>query len=357
MKPSQRIALFATASALVHAAFVGKLPIALPAPDPPTILVTRLAPLEEPPPARLKPLRKPRPARHIARALPSEQRAPPPLVTAEVSPLLLPDAEPAPGDDPVAAAEETPLDVVNAASPQADVAPTAPAPATNDATPLAVRQLPPSGEIRYRVFYGSDQFSIGTALVSWQAAADTYRISSLAETEGLVDLFRPMRYSYVSAGRVTTAGLQPESLVVSRQRRGRHDDFISRFDWATRALTLGPSASVHQVALADGTQDILSFAYQLALLPLAPGRMALTVTNGFKLTDYEVEVGAEEALETPLGVLRTVPLRQVRRLNKEGIELWLALDYHHLPVRVRFLDREGRMSGEQLVTSIRVDPP
>ena len=31
-----------------------------------------------------------------------------------------------------------------------------------------------------------------------------------------------------------------------------------------------------------------------------------------------------------------------------------ALDYHRLPVRVRFLDREGRMSGEQLATSIRV---
>jgi len=188
----------------------------------------------------------------------------------------------------------------------------------------------------------------------WDTTDSTYRIRSQAETEGLADLFVSRRLSYTSEGRVTPTGLQPDALVVSRARRGRSDDFTARFNWAVSELTLGPPATARQVPLAAGTQDIVSFAYQLALLPLAPGRLDLIVTNGFKLETYEVEVGSEEILDTPLGKLRTVPLRQVRRPNKEGVEIWLALDYHRLPVRVRFLDREGRMSGEQLATSIRV---
>ena len=39
---------------------------------------------------------------------------------------------------------------------------------------------------------------------------------------------------------------------------------------------------------------------------------------------------------------------------QESIELWLAAEYRWLPVRIRFFDREGEPSGEQLVSDIRV---
>ena len=52
--------------------------------------------------------------------------------------------------------------------------------------------------------------------------------------------------------------------------------------------------------------------------------------------------------------MRAVPVRQVRRANEESIELWLAPAYRWLPVRIRFFDREGQPSGEQLVSDIRV---
>jgi hypothetical protein len=89
-------------------------------------------------------------------------------------------------------------------------------------------------------------------------------------------------------------------------------------------------------------------------MPLTPGRIMLPITNGWKFERYELEVGIEEMLQTPFGELRAVPVRQLRRANEESIELWLAPAYRWLPVRIRFFDREGQPSGEQLVSDIRV---
>jgi hypothetical protein len=94
--------------------------------------------------------------------------------------------------------------------------------------------------------------------------------------------------------------------------------------------------------------------YQLALEPPAPGRSHVAVTNGSKLQVYELEVRAEEKIDTPLGVLRALPVRQVRREAAESIELWLATEYRHLPVRIRFYGRDGEPAGEQIVTAIRL---
>jgi hypothetical protein len=332
----RRLALFALLSLAAHAVMFGGLRIALPTEDAPETLEARLETTPPAPPVAATPA----PRHAAARPRP----APPP--TADLPAVALPGPLPAPREQ-VAVADTAPAVIE---TPVETAAPTPPEPPA----PLAVRQLPKHGEIRYQVFYGASQFAVGSATAAWDATNDTYRIRSHAETEGLAELFVSRRLSYVSEGRITPAGLQPDALVVSRARRGRSDDFTARFDWATRELTVGAPPAARQVPLTAGTQDIVSFGYQLALLPLAPGRLELTITNGFKLETYEVEVGAEEMLETPLGNLRTIPLRQIRRPNKEGIELWLALDYHRLPVRVRFLDREGRMSGEQLATSIRV---
>ena len=107
-------------------------------------------------------------------------------------------------------------------------------------------------------------------------------------------------------------------------------------------------------ALPANAQDLVSFMYQLGLVPLTPGRVELPITNGWKLERYVLEIGVEEPLQTPFGALRAVPVKQVRRPGQESIELWLAPDYRWLPVRIRFFDREGGPSGEQLVSEIRV---
>ena len=133
---------------------------------------------------------------------------------------------------------------------------------------------------------------------------------------------------------------------------GKSEKAAADFDWATETAAIGNPAS--NVALPAGTQDLVSFMYQMGLGELTPGRIEMPVTNGWKLERYELEIGIEQAVETPLGSLRAVPVRQVRRAAQETIELWLAPAYRWLPVRIRFFNREGEPSGEQLVSEIRV---
>ena len=76
------------------------------------------------------------------------------------------------------------------------------------------------------------------------------------------------------------------------------------------------------------------------------------MTTGTKFRSYALEIGAEEMLELPIGTLRAIPVRQVRRPGEESIEVWLAPEKHYLPVRICFLDEDGKMSVEQVATQI-----
>ena len=61
-----------------------------------------------------------------------------------------------------------------------------------------------------------------------------------------------------------------------------------------------------------------------------------------------------ETIDTPLGRLRAVPVIQVRENGRESLAVWLATEYRNLPIRIRFFNRDGELSGEQLVNAIQV---
>jgi hypothetical protein len=218
--------------------------------------------------------------------------------------------------------------------------------------PALVRRLPRSGEITYQLYLGSNRFNVGRTVQSWSISDGAYRVRSASETTGLAAMFSRQTIEYVSSGRLTAGGLRPDSFSNERVRGGKKDAATARFDWSAQTITFGEPA--RSAALAANAQDLVSFMYQLGLLPLSPGRIELPITNGWKYERYELEIGNEELLQTPFGDLRAVPVRQVRRANEESIALWLAPAYRWLPVRIRFYDREGEPAGEQLVSDIKV---
>ena len=233
-------------------------------------------------------------------------------------------------------------------------APEAPPPAAPvaDNKPALARRLPRNGEITYQLYLGSNRFNVGRTLQSWSISDGRYRLSSASETTGLAALFSSQSMEYVSSGRLTANGLLPETFSNERRRGGKKDAATARFDWNAQTLTFGEPA--RSAAMPENAQDLVSFMYQLGLMPLKPGRIELPITNGWKFERYELEIGIEETLETPFGDLRAVPVRQVRRGNEESIELWLAPAYRWLPVRIRFFGRDGEPTGEQIVSNIQV---
>ena len=333
----RKLAYFVALSLLAHLVVIFGARLELPqrAADP-LPLEVRLQPAAPPPPVVLRP----RPTPHAA-------PDPAPIVTA---PILTapPQIAAAPVFEPAPPAMVEPA--------EAEAPPTAPPLEASEPqpkpAPLLARRLPRRGEITYELYLGNNKFNVGRTQQAWELNDDSYRLSSVSETTGLVSLFVRQRLAYESRGKLTSSGLRPEHFTTQRVRSGRSEDAAADFDWSAMTAMIGNPQ--RGVALFADAQDLVSFMYQLGLLPLAPGRIELPITNGWKLERYELEIGGEEPLQTPFGMLRAVPVKQVPRPGQESIELWLAAEYRWLPVRIRFFDREGEPSGEQLVSEIRV---
>lgn len=232
---------------------------------------------------------------------------------------------------------------------------TAHAPATfrmPDPPPLP--EFPRKGRITYLLTMGAEQTPVGRTVQTWEFSAERYRLGSQSESTGLIELFRPHRFHYLSQGTLSDRGLQPERFLASVQRGSRVEESLAVFDWAAGRVRLGRMPQQDTVALPAGSQDLISFMYQLALAPPPPGRLHLPFTRGRKLDQASFDILQPETIETPLGRLRTIPVIQVRAAGNESLAVWLATDYRNLPVKIRFYNRDGEPSGEQLVTEIRV---
>src|SRR5690606_7357788 len=117
--------------------------------------------------------------------------------------------------------------------------------------------------------------------------------------------------------------------------------------WEEKTLSLSNGGSV---ALPEQAQDIVSFLYQLSQIPLDRDTIPMHISNGKKLERYELSVGAEEMIQTRIGWLRALPLRKIRLQGEEGLDIWLGLEYRLLPVKIRMIDRAGKIAGELVVS-------
>jgi hypothetical protein len=333
----RKLAIFALLSLIAHWAIVADLSLPVfrqPAEPPPLRVRLQAAPALPPVLPRARP--------------PATQTTTPPAYPA--TPLTAAStAVPAPPSTPAVVADSAPPAIAEAALPVPPATATA---VDTKPAPALARRLPRKGEISYELYLGSNRFNVGHTVQSWTLNDDSYRVRSASETTGIAAMFARQSIEYISSGRLTAAGLRPDQFSNARERRGEKDAATARFDWKTQTITFGEPPK--SAPLAGNEQDLVSFMYQLGLMPLTPGRIMLPITNGWKFERYELEVGIEEILQTPFGELRAVPVRQLRRANEESIELWLAPAYRWLPVRIRFFDREGQPSGEQLVSDIRV---
>jgi hypothetical protein len=257
----------------------------------------------------------------------------------------------------VAIAESEIAPAVEVAPPAAEservVVATAPPSTLSPAAP-ALPTFPRSGRITFDIVYGRDRFPVARTVQSWKIDGARYQLASRSETTGIIDVFRSQHRTYLSRGELTPEGFKPETFLMSRDRGRGTEEARAQFDWARAAVTLGPAAAQRQETLPQGAQDLVSFIYQLALDPPAPGTRRVSVTNGTRLDTYVLQVMPEEKIETPLGVLRALPIRQVRSPGEESVDLWLATEYRYLPVRIRFYDRDGEPQGEQIVTGIHL---
>ncbi len=359
MKRARSTALFAALllSAGVHALVVSGGWFRLPQykVDPPP-LQAQLVPPPEPvahpvqTPAA-SPARLPAKPRVIA---PRLATAPPTVKSDAALPQVLPTPDPASLAEAPEAAEQA-----QAPEPATTVEPVVVAgamPGTFVPEAPIIKTLPRRGRIAYAMNYYMSSLPtlIGRTVQTWETADNTYRIDSHSETVGLARLTRFGPRSYHSSGTVGERGLRPDRFTAQVVISGKADDSAARFDWNGSALQFGRATDQKSAPLPAGSQDLLSFMYQLALAPPSRGRVQMPITNGTRFDHYDIDVLEEEIIETPIGHLRTLPVKQVRRQGRESVEVWLATDYHYLPVLIRIIARDGSPGGEQVATEINI---
>jgi hypothetical protein len=319
--PDKRLIWTLGLSLALHVGLLFGPPLPQPEDHAPLMLEARLA-MPAPPPAlpKAKPRPKPRPQPDVRPAPQAE--VPYPAVPDE--PLPLEQAQP----------------VLPVEAPPEPVA--APAPTT----------LPARAELRYFLFKGDQGLNVGKVTQTWQRLGDAYILTSSAEATGLFSLFVSGKHEQISRGKITATGLQPESFSMQRGSAEKRD--AASFDWESRVLRLDSEGRQSTAKLVPGVLDLLSFTYQFAFFLPETGDMRIDLTNGRKLDSYRYRIVAEEKLETPLGLLNTVHLSKLRNPGEEGTEIWLGMDYHYLPVKIRQTDKKGE-SAEQVITEIRYE--
>lgn len=242
--------------------------------------------------------------------------------------------EPPPAQEPAPAPEKLAL-----AEPAMPVPPLVPPEFPKDALPTQLT-------IRYAL---NSAFAEGIAEYSWSRDGDRYEIRGAAEATGFFTLFLEGQITQVTRGTVTAAGLRPERFT-ERKPTGGEEGLA--FDWEGRKLTFQRRDETRTAALEDDTVDWLSLIFQLAHRRPQAEALQLKVFTQRKLYAFTLKNLGVEQVELPIGTVRALHLRHEGAKPAENVDVWLGLDQHFLPVKMRYPVARNRFQVEQVATGI-----
>jgi hypothetical protein len=210
--------------------------------------------------------------------------------------------------------------------------------------------LPKRAQLTFAVNKGTGHFRVGEAVHTLEIDDGRYVLHAVTKTVGLVKLFKSFELIQNSSGSYSKRGLQPEQFVEERKERSGTQSNTAEFDHAAQRAHFSHGG---ETVLPPDTQDILSIMYQFPPLQNVE-KAAVSVSNGKKIERYEFEIVTDEEIETAIGKLLTVRLSKLHGPDEEGLEIWLAREYRLFPVKMRFIEKNGEITGEAVITDIRV---
>lgn len=214
----------------------------------------------------------------------------------------------------------------------------------------AAQPFPKHLQLRFTVYQGADGFRIGEILQQLDIQGDRYNLKSVRQTSGVASLRNSDRLIQTSRGRLTATGLQPQVFVEEKITKNGKQSMEATFDRAAQKLRLSQGG---ETALPEDAQDVLSFLYQLSQIRMNGEFFPLLVSDGMRLQRYQIEIGAKEEVDTPMGKLSTLHLRKMHARGEDYFEIWLGLEYRLLPVKFRLVDGSDNVTEELAISSIR----
>lgn len=210
--------------------------------------------------------------------------------------------------------------------------------------------LPKHAQLTFDINKGTSNFRVGETVHTLDIDDGRYVLKATTSTVGIAKVFKSYELNQYSNGSYTRYGLLPELFTEERIEKISTQRNAVEFDHTAQ---LARFSSGVEVQLPPDTQDILSVLYQFPPLR-GIETTSVSVSNGRKVEHYQFEIAADVAIDTPIGKLLTVRLRKMHAPNEEGLEIWLAREYRLFPVKMRFIDKNGEVTGEAVITDIRV---
>lgn len=287
------------------------------------------------------------PPKAVAAPVPPAVTAAPPTARRVARTRLAPAREaaaPSPAEEPTAptpASTEVNTDLV--------VTVAAAAPSTGEVkVPVYRTVLPPATTLRYDLRKG---LITGSGEISWKPAGDRYEARLEGSVAGVPVI------TEVSTGLLDANGIAPVRYTDKRSRRAT---MAANFQREKGKITYsGPQV---EFPLLPGSQDRLSWMLQIAGVLNAqpqlasPGERIVFFVSGAH-GDAEVwtfrYVGTD-SVRTDAGAVRAVKFtREPRKPYDRLVEVWLAPDRKHLPIRARFTAEAGESAFELLLRDMR----
>jgi len=215
------------------------------------------------------------------------------------------------------------------------------------AGPAWAVQPPPRVQMDFDVNSGSMHLGEGRDVLEHDGKQ--YSVVSESKTVGVAAFLYKMNIRRESRGLVTKGGLRPLHFQEERTRKPKR---AADFNWEAKQLKLTDGENVSTVALPDNSFDQTSFAYAFAFRSPDEELPPVHLTDGRKLSDYKYQMVGKEKIKTLIGELETLHFQKVREADdKRGFEVWLAVEHHYLPVKIRFIEKDGTVL-DSTVTAI-----
>ncbi len=176
-----------------------------------------------------------------------------------------------------------------------------------------------------------------------------YRIDSDARGKGILALANRGSVRRSSEGELAAGGIRPLEF---RDRRGSGPVASARFDWPAKRVIQEYDGRNDTAEIKGPVQDRLSFLWEFVFRPLPERGFSVLLADGRGTSQVRYRVAGREKLETPAGTLDTLHIVKEQDPGDErGTEIWFALKWHNLPVRVLVIEKDGTRL-DQLVTRI-----
>jgi hypothetical protein len=278
------------------------------------------------------------------------------------APLPAPVSTPSGGGTP--SGRDEALDPFASAGPSDRAEPAGPAsgpPAAAPPAPPGYRtRLPPSLSLHYEVRRGE---ASALARLDWSLDGDGhYAIELRATTDDPATRPKPAALTphWTSRGTLDAAGIAPERFAVSRRGRERH---AANFQRDAGIVTFaGPGQTW---PLVEGAQDRLSWMVQLSAvlqadpaLAQAGATVSMVVVGAHGDADVWTFVASgAQTIEGPRGepVVAVLLQRESRHLHDPQVQVWLAPDMHHLPLRMRLTSKRSGESTEFRLRTLQLE--